>query len=135
VVGIRVPEQYDGLYYLEVSEAAQWPDASLVISHDGNAVPPKSNDPDAPTVPGFYTPWGPDERRYVLHGVVIQGTHVAFDTEPNDGKRFTFHGTVSEESDDELRLTYPVLTGELELFKNGKKIQVGRVRFLHAIVA
>ena len=123
------------MYYMYVSQADTSPDASLVISHDGKAVPPKPNELDAATLPGFYTPSGPDEQRYLLERIVIHGANVAFSTELKNETRFTFHGAVSEETDAELHVTSPIFTGQLKMSKYGKTVWVRRVKLLHAIVA
>jgi hypothetical protein len=48
------PADYDGLYYL-VNNPRRYTEGALVLSHSGEPIPPKANEPSAPTLPGFYT--------------------------------------------------------------------------------
>lgn len=75
-----------GLYYGSWDNKGD--DLAFVISSDGKSIPPKSNDPDAPTIPGFYA----GEKRYEFSETKVSTKEIFFQTKEVDGTVFSFRG-------------------------------------------
>ena len=127
------PAVYDGLFYV-VSGDWRSNTRALVLSYSDNPIEPKANDPEAPTMPGFYpTP----ERRFDFERVEVVRKKVYFKTRSVDGVSYVFYGisgqTVVRNFDPTIRV--PFIRGTLVTLKNGKTMKSEHVKFGHAIIA
>ena len=123
---------YDGLYYWTTSSTS--PDDMLeycvVLSHNGKAVPPKENEPDAPTQPGLYR----RNVRYSFDQVAVSGKHLAFRTASVSEISYSFEGTLGSENDPQFDRPIPLFSGTLSEFHNGKLHLERRITFSHAVI-
>ena len=117
----------EGLYYLDAKQNYQdtW---AFVITRDGQNIPPKENDPDAPIKPGFYV----GSQRYRFKKYSVTRTAVFFETETINGRAFRFLGKVRRETVCEIE-NVPELRGRFVEI-NGSKQKQTQVRFGHAVV-
>jgi hypothetical protein len=117
----------EGLYYLDAKQNHQdiW---AFVITLRGQGIPPKENDPDAPTKPGFYI--GSQYYRFIKYSVTRK--LVSFETVKIDGRSFRFRGTVRRVTVCEIE-NIPELRGQLVEI-NGSTNKQKNVRFGHAVV-
>jgi len=119
-------DQY-GLYY------ADWDNdessVSLVLSPDGKPIPPKGNDPDAPTQPGFYL----HNQRYSFASLKLSAATLAFTTKEVNGLRFSFMGRFGRQSEDEI-VDVPYIDGTITQTKPGGRAQTRKIRFGHAVI-
>lgn len=117
----------EGLYYLDTKQNQNdvW---ALVITRNGRSIPPKENDPSAPTKLGFYI----GNQHYQFRTYTVTRATVFFQTAIVAGRSFRFRGTVR-------RLTIcgfkniPELRGRLVEI-NGSTRKQKNVRFGHAVV-
>ncbi len=117
----------EGLYYLDAKQNHQdiW---AFVITLHGQAIPPKENDPSAPTKPGFYI--GTQYYRFIKYSVTRK--LVSFETVKIDGRSFRFRGTVRRGAVCEIE-NIPELRGRLIEINDSSRKQKN-VRFGHAVV-
>ena len=117
----------EGLYYLDAKQNYQdiW---AFVITLNGRAIPPKENDPDAPTKPGFYI--GTQHFRFIKYSVTRK--MVSFETVKIKGRSFRFQGMVRRRTVCENE-NIPELRGQLVEI-NGSTKKQKNVRFGHAVV-
>jgi hypothetical protein len=122
------PAVYDGLYY---SKSSQW---ALVLSYTDKPIPPKENDPGAPTKPGFYPS---DKDRYDFQRVEVIGDKVYFKTRGVNGISYEFVGKTGSEiiPDFDPSTPVPFIKGVITTLKNGKPVNKERIRFSHAVIA
>ncbi len=111
-----------GLYYLDEATA-------LVISPDGRPIPPKENDPGAPTLPGFHV--GARYFKFVTSHFSERG--FSFRTERIDSTEYSFVGSFSHE-DVEGIPDVPFLAGTLTEIRSGRIVNKRRAHFGHAVV-
>lgn len=105
--------------------------ASLVISFENKPIPPKANEPDSPTIPGFY-PKG-NERFPFLEIKVIRN-QVYFKTDSISGVRFEFKGVTGKEFDSELNTYVPFIVGVVTRFQDDKPNKRQKITFGHAVI-
>lgn len=127
------PAAYDGLFYVQrhgwiVIDAEDGYDPrALVLSYNNKPIEPKPNDPDAPTVPGFYLSL---MVRLVFESVEVIRQTVYFKTR-------TFNGVMGMEIvpnfDPSTRIPY--IKGILTKLKNGKMMSQEKIKFVHAVIA
>ena len=116
-----------GLYYGSWDNKGS--DLAFVISSDGKPIPPKSNDPDAPTLPGFYV----GEKRYEFDSSRVSAKEMSFQTKQVDGTVFSFQGRFGCEPVDVIP-EVPYFAGELKEMRNGRLIRKKSLHFGHAVV-
>jgi lysophospholipase L1-like esterase len=122
----RIRELY-GLYYLDLGERSG--ETALVISPDGKPIPPKENDPDAPTEPGFHT-----NRQYFKFAwsqLTLQD--FSFRTVNVNGSEYSFQGKFGRERVDEIP-DVPYVEGVLTEKRDSKVVRAKKVRFGHAVI-
>jgi hypothetical protein len=123
----RCSEFLHGLYY--GSWDNQGSRLAFVISSDGRPIPPKSNDPDAPTAPGFYE----GQQRFDFVSSRFSPRGFTFRTVAVDGRTFSFSGRFGCEAVDAIP-EVPFLEGELTEMRNGQVVRKKRTHFGHAVV-
>jgi hypothetical protein len=101
----------------------------LVISRNGKAIPPKANDPDAPTLPGLHVNGRHFE--FAWSRLTLQG--FAFHTVAVDGREFSFEGKFGREQVDVIP-DVPYLAGVLTEKRNTRVVQTKRVHFGRAVI-
>ena len=111
-----------GLYYLD-------DDTALVISRDGRPIPPKENDPEAPTLPGFHV--RPRYFKFAISRLSDQG--FSFRTERIEGTEYSFTGKFGTENVDVIE-DVPYLAGTLTERRNGRIVRRKAVHFSHAVI-
>jgi len=122
--------ELDGLYYPDPDFTEQGSSESgLVISPDGKTIPPKANDPDAPTEPGLQV----DGRlfKFARSRLTLQG--FAFRTVTVDGCECSFEGKFGREKVDIIP-DVPYLAGVLTEKRNSRVVQRKKMNFGHAVV-
>jgi hypothetical protein len=121
-----------GLYYVESKGIAD--ERKLIISEDDQPIPPKANDPDEATVPGFYLS---HENRLDFEEVEVSGNRVYFKTVATDGVVYEFLGTANKEIDPNFSEDVPIpfIKGQLKMIKIGSVIKTESAKFGHAIIA
>jgi hypothetical protein len=118
-----------GLYYLDGNEDSRL--AALVISSDDQPIPPKLNDPNAPTRPGLH--FGTTYFRFVSSKLLNQ--NFRFHTARVNGTEFLFHGQFGHENVPDLApQNVPYVSGVLIEKKNGHVTRSRKVRFTHAVI-
>jgi hypothetical protein len=119
-------DQY-GLYYADwdKDEAS----ASLVISPDGKPIPPKANDPDAPTQPGFYL----HNQRYAFASLKLSASEAAFTTKEMNALRFSFKGRFGREGVESIE-NVPYLEGTIAQTDSAGRTQTRKIHFGHAVI-
>ena len=122
------PAVYDGLYYAKFDECA------LFLSYDNKSIPPKENDPHAPTKPGFYPS---DKERYGFQRVEVIGDKVYFKTRSVRGISYEFVGKSGSEiiPDFDPSTPIPFIEGTITTLKNGKPVNKEKIKFSHAVIA
>jgi hypothetical protein len=116
-----------GLYYGGWDKEGN--DFAFVISPDGRPIPPKANDPDAPTKPGFYE----GEQRFDFSTSRVSPRGFSFRTVAINGKAFSFKGQFGCEAVDVIP-EVPYLEGELTEMRNGRVVRKKKIHFGHAVV-
>jgi hypothetical protein len=123
----RCSEFLHGLYY------GSWDDQdgnlAFVISPDGRPIPPKANDPDAPTKPGFYE----GQQHFDFVSSRFSQRAFTFRTVAVDGRAFFFSGRFGCEAVDAIP-EVPFLEGELTEMKNGQVVRKKKIHFGHAVI-
>jgi|SRR5580704_492926 hypothetical protein len=116
-----------GLYY--GSWDNQGSDLAFVISTNDQPIPPKANDPDAPTKPGFYK----GEQRFNFASSQFTPQSFSFRTVGIDGRTFSFRGRFGCEAVDVIP-EVPYLEGELTEMRNGHVVRKKKIHFGHAAI-
>lgn len=117
-----------GLYYVD------WDNrpiglVALVISPDGQPIPPKENDPDAPTQPGFHI----GQQRFPFAWSRFSSQGFSFRTVRVGETKFSFRGRFRREQVASIS-GVPYLAGMLVEIRNGRIVKSKRVHFSHAAV-
>ncbi len=120
-----------GLYLLDSKDI---PGAKLIISDDNQPIPPKVNNPDEVTIPGFYLS---REERMDFERVSVVGKQVSFKTREIDGIYYEFDGTSGDEiiPDFSSDVPVPFIMGTLRKIENGKVLKTEKVKFGHVVIA
>jgi hypothetical protein len=119
-----------GLYYPDPDFIGQGSgESGLVISQDGKAIPPKANDPDAPTLPGLHVNGRHFE--FAWSRLTLQG--FAFRTVTVDGYEYAFEGKFGREQVDVIP-DVPYIAGVLTGKRNRHVVQRTQVHFGHAVI-
>jgi len=128
-----VKPKAEGLFYIE--RAGVWNLDALVLSSDDKPIPPKSNDPDAPTIPGCYLTG--TTKRLSFERVEIIGKKVYFKTRTLRDMSYEFRGVIGSEiiPDFSDTVRVPFIKGKLVERKKGKIVKARRVKFGHAVIA
>lgn len=116
-----------GLYYGSWDNHGS--DLAFVISRDGQPIPPKVNDSDAPTRPGFYV----GEQHFDFASSRFSTRGFVFRTKSVSGTAFSFSGRFGCEQVDVIP-EVPYLEGELRETRNGRVVRKQRLHFVHAVV-
>jgi len=116
-----------GLYYSECDEKLQCP--ALVISSDGKPIPPKANDPDAPTHPGLHV----SQRLFPFAWSQFSPQGFAFRTGRVGHTAYSFQGRFGRENVDVIP-DVPYLVGVLKETRNGRVVSKKKVHFGHAVI-
>jgi len=120
--------EFCGLYYGDWNGPESDP-VALEISPDGKPIPPKANDPDAPTQPGLHV--GQRNFQFLRSRLSSQG--FSFRTVSANGTEFSFHGRFGREDVGSLS-NVPYLQGILTEKKDGRVVRTKSVHFGHAVV-
>ena len=119
-----------GLYYPDPGfDERGSGESGLVISEDGNPIPPKENDPDAPTLPGLHV--NGRHFKFAWSRLTLQG--FVFRTVTVDGREYSFEGKFGREQADVIP-DVPFLAGVLTEKRNSRVVQRKKVHFGHAVV-
>lgn len=127
------PEQHQvsdfyGLYYAYESDQ-ETEFAALVISSDGRPIPPKANDPDAPTQPGLHV----RQQLFPFAWSRLSSQGFSFRTARIDGTEYSFRGQFGREQVDIISAV-PYLGGVLTEIRNGRVRLRKKVHFGHAVI-
>jgi len=117
-----------GLYYADLGEQESGQTA-FVISPDGKPIPPKSNDPEAPTEPGLHV----NGMRFKFAWAHLSLQGFAFRTVSVDGDEYSFQGKFGREKVDVIP-DVPYLDGVLTEKRNSRLVQEKNVKFDYAVV-
>ena len=117
----------EGLYYLDDTRDGA-SDMAFVITRDGGAIPPKSNDPAAPTLQGLHV----DGTRFRFAARSVSTKRISFRTLTVRGVSYRFSGRVGYERVESID-DVPYILGTLSTTRNGKTF-TRKVRFVHAVV-
>jgi hypothetical protein len=120
-------DSHYGLYYGSWENHGS--DLAFVISPNGQPIPPKANDPDAPTKPGFYE----GEQRFSFASSQSSPQGFSFRTVDIEGRTFSFRGRFGCEAVDVIP-EVPYLEGELTEMRNGRLVRKKKVHFGHAVI-
>lgn len=123
------PAVYDGLYYVTAPATEDPYDYRVVLSHDGKAVPPKGNDPDEPTQPGFYR----RTVKYPFERVTFTGQRLTFRTASVHKVSYSFEGSLGSKREPEFDEPIPIFRGSLSEFHKGKLHVKRQFTFNHAV--
>ncbi|HEV1994088.1 MAG TPA: SGNH/GDSL hydrolase family protein [Candidatus Acidoferrum sp.] len=122
-----VSELY-GLYYVDLGEQGSG-ETALVISPDGKPIPPKENDPDAPTEPGFHT--NGQHFKFAWSQLTLQD--FSFRTVNVNGSEYSFQGQFGREQVDVIP-DVPYLEGVLTEKRDSNIVRAKKVHFGHAVI-
>jgi len=117
-----------GLYYVDLGDAGSG-ETALVISPNGKPIPPKENDPEAPTLPGLHV----DGHRFKFAWSRFTPQGFAFRTASVDGSEYAFEGKFGHEQIGVIP-EVPYLAGVLTKRRNSRVVQTKEVHFAHAVV-
>jgi hypothetical protein len=117
-----------GLYYGSWDNRGS--DLAIVISPDGRPIPPKANDPSAPTKPGFYV----GEKWFEFASSQFSPKGFSFQSKSIAGKVFSFQGRFGCERVEEIEGEVPYLEGELKEMQDGCQLRKKKLHFGHAAV-
>ena len=117
----------EGLYYLDAGPDSELEQA-FVITRDGKVIPPKDNDPDAPTLPGLYVAG----TRFRFTSYRVTSGAVSFRTVSVRGVAYWFVGRVGREDVESIK-SVPYVVGTLLRTKRGKT-NSRKARFVHAVI-
>jgi len=113
-----------GLYYCDQDDHL-----ALVISPDGKPIPPKLNDPDAPTKPGLYL----DQQRFDFARSRFSSEGFFFRTKKINGALYSFRGRFGREEVEAIP-DVPYIAGTLREVRNGHLVRKVHVHFGHAVI-
>jgi hypothetical protein len=116
-----------GLYYADCDKEPDCP--ALVISSDGTPIPPKANDPDAPTQPGLHV----SQRLFPFAWSEFSSQGFAFRTDRVGHTAYFFRGRFGRENVDIIS-DVPYLAGVLTERRNGRVVSKKKVHFGHAVI-
>ena len=102
---------------------------ALVISPDGKPIPPKANDPDAPTQPGLQI----GREHYSFASSRLSSKGFSFRTVSANGVEFSFYGRFGHEQVESIG-SVPYLDGTLAEMRDGRLAQKRIVHFGHAVI-
>jgi len=119
----------EGLFFVESSNDSD--SRALVLSSNNKPILPKSNEPDAPTVPGYYLSY---TKRLAFQKVEVIGKKVYFETRSVGGVSYEFRGTAGAEVDPEFTDPIQFIKGTMTRFKRGKIVKNEKIRFGHAVI-
>ena len=119
----------EGLFFVESSN--EWDSRALVLSSNNKPIPPKANEPDAPTVPGYYLSY---TKRLAFQKVEVIGKKVYFKTRSVSGVIYEFRGTAGAEIDPEFTDPIQFIKGTMTKFKRGKIVKTEKIKFGHAVI-
>ena len=117
-----------GLYYA-ASNDQKGELVALVISPDGKPIPPKANDPDAPTQPGLHI----GLQHYSFASSRLSSKGFSFRTVSANGVEFSFYGRFGHEKVESIG-NVPYLDGTLGEMHGGRLVQKRIVHFGHAVI-
>jgi len=117
-----------GLYYVDLGDAGSG-ETALVISPNGKPIPPKENDPEAPTLPGFHF----HGKHFKFSWSHFSPQGFAFRTVSIDRTEYSFEGKFGHEQVDVIP-EVPFLAGALTEKRNSRVVQEKKVHFAHAVV-
>jgi len=128
------PATYGGLFYLQHGNEVPIDPGALVLSYDDKPIDHKPNDPDAPTIPGFYSSY---TKRFDFERVEVIGKRVYFKTRAVEGVRYEFSGLMGTyiEPNFSRSIRIPFIKGTLTKWQNQKIISQDKIRFIHAVIA
>jgi hypothetical protein len=118
----------EGLYYLD-GGLDRGDDIVLVITLDHRPIPPKANDPSAPTLPGLHVMG----ERFRLRSFNLSRRRVTFHTVNVGGVSYSFSGLVGRKDVDIIK-DVPFLRGTLIKRVRGRVVERRRARFVHAVI-
>ena len=118
----------EGLYYLDGTPGDRDSDIAFVITRDGSAIPPKSNDRGAPTLQGLHV----GDTRYRFAKRSVNTARIAFRTVTVRGVSYRFDGRVGFEQVETIE-DVPYVVGTLYTTRHGKTSK-RKARFVHAVV-
>ena len=118
----------EGLYYFDDGAGGRV-EIALVITRDGRPIPPKANDPDAPTLAGLYV----SGERFRLHSFKVTSKRVSFRTFNVGGVSYSFDGKVGREDVDVIE-DVAFLVGTLVKSVRGRVVERRKARFAHAVI-
>jgi hypothetical protein len=116
-----------GLYYADCDEEPDCP--AVVISGDGKPIPPKANDPDAPTHPGLHV----GQWRFPFAWSHFSPQSFSFRTARVGDTVYSFQGRFGHEQVDVIS-GVPYLEGVLTEMHNGRVLLRKKVHFGHAVI-
>jgi hypothetical protein len=117
-----------GLYYAEGdSEGTDL--TALVISSNEKPIPPKANDPEAPTEPGLHI----GERRFPFAWSRFSPQGFSFWTVRVGDTEYSFHGRFGREQVESIS-GVPYLVGVLAEMRKGRVFLKKKIRFGHAVI-
>lgn len=117
-----------GLYYAyESNQETEL--AALVISSDGRPIPPKANDPEAPTQPGLHI----GQQRFPFAWSHFSPQRFSFRTVRIGGTEYSFRGQFGREQVDVISAV-PYLVGVLTEIRDGHVRVKKKVHFGHAVI-
>ena len=119
----------EGLFFVESSNDSE--NRALVLSSNNKPIPPKANEPDAPTIPGYYLSY---TKRLTFSKVEVIGRKVYFKTRSVGGISYEFRGTAGEEKDSYFTEPIQFIKGTMTKFKRGKVVKAEKIKFGHAVV-
>jgi lysophospholipase L1-like esterase len=119
-----------GLYYPDpnFNEPGRG-ESGLVISEDGKPIPPKENDPDAPTLPGLHV--NGRHFKFAWTRLTLQG--FAFRTVITEGREYSFEVKFGREQADVIP-DVPYLAGVFTEKRNSQVVQQKKIKFGHTVV-
>jgi hypothetical protein len=135
------PAAYDGLFHVQrrggwiVIDAEDGFDPrALVLSYNNKPIEPKPNDPDAPTVPGFYLSY---TVRLDFESVEVIRKAVYFKTRTVAGVNYQFNGLMGTEIIPNFEPSTRILfiKGVLTKLTNGKMMSQEDIKFVHSVIA
>ena len=121
--------QAEGLFYVESSNKDD--SRALVLSSNDKPIPPKANEPDAPTIPGYYLSY---TKRLPFEKVEVIGRKVYFKTRSVGGISYEFRGTAGKEIDPEFNKPIQFVKGTMTKLKKGKIVKIVKMNFNHAVI-
>ncbi|MFI5096333.1 MAG: hypothetical protein ACHQT6_00025 [Candidatus Acidiferrales bacterium] len=124
----EVPHSLYGLYYGDWKELGD-DEPALVISRDGKPIPPKANEPGAPTLPGLHVKG--QCFPFAWSRLTAQG--FAFRTVRIEGTSFSFSGKFGREQVEDIG-EVPYLEGTLAKKLNSGVVEEKKIHFGHAVI-